>query len=489
MIQDKDKDKYNLRNWELVSVNPNNKNWTSGDYFNFWAVSVQSIIGFSLISSIYLLYDLNSFIVLLAGLLAAILVYFFSNLIGKISQTTGLTFPVILRLSFGFSGSKYLGLVRGLVGIFMFGVQTFFISKSIGYLIRIVIYQLDYQINSNELFLTFFFGLNIIDWASLIITLLIQFFLFSRSQEYNRILIKFSALFVYFGLGLFLIIIISEHYHDLVKSFLLSSVFKDPFTKSNIAPLATITGAMFAYFSLLLVSFGDFSRNAKNINEMKKGNISLAFNIVFFSILSILIVLGSEIILTKNSIPFDKLLTNPNDIIGKLDNTFLTFVALIFILVSSISTNLIANYVPAQNSLLNFIPKSLNLKSTGIVIIFFGFLVGAFWLSIFSQRNILFFFDTLTAFFGPLFGVIIADFYYVKKQFVKHKELFYPTENTEYIYTNGWNYRALYALLIGFIFSASTMWNVSLVEFQPFNWIIGAFVSYILYCLLNQKQK
>ena len=77
MIQDKDKDKYNLRNWELVSVNPNNKNWTSGDYFNFWAVSVQSIIGFSLISSIYLLYDLNSFIVLLAGLLAAILVYFF----------------------------------------------------------------------------------------------------------------------------------------------------------------------------------------------------------------------------------------------------------------------------------------------------------------------------------------------------------------------------------------------------------------------------
>ena len=90
------------------------------------------------------------------------------------------------------------------------------------------------------------------------------------------------------------------------------------------------------------------------------------------------------------------------------------------------------------------------------------------------MRNILFFFDTLTAFFGPLFGVIIADFYYVKKQFVQHKELFYPTENTVYIYTNGWNYRALYALLIGFIFffkltSEETVIVPTTVNFEPSN--------------------
>ncbi len=480
-------EKFQLKNWELVSINPNQKNWEWSDFFNFWAISVQSVIGFSLIASIYLLYDLNSFIVLSGSIIAALLVYFFANLIGKISQTTGLSFPVILRLSMGFNGARYIGLIRGIVGIFMFGVQTFFISKSIGYLIRIIIYQLDYQINSNELFLSFFFGLNLIDWFSLILTLLLQFYLFSKGQNSNRIFIKFSAVFVYVGLIIFLIIILSEQYNDLIKSFNLSTLFNDPISKSNIFPLISITGTMFAYFSILLISYGDFSRSARNVSQMKIGNLSLIINLIFFSFLSIFIVLGSEIILTKNSIPFDRLLTNPNDIIGKIDNSYLTFVALLFIVISSISTNLVANYIPAQNTLINFLPNSLNLKKTGLIILILGLTVGIFWLSIFSQRNILIIFDTLATFFGPIFGVIIADYYLIKKGNISHKELFYPNETTEYIYSNGWNFKALYSLIIGFIFSASTLWNASLNSLQSFGWIIGAFVSYLLYYLLSHK--
>ena len=80
------KDKYQLKNWELVSINPNKKNWSAFDLFCFWGVSVQSIIGFSLISSLYLLYDLNSLVVLLGSVIAAILIYIFANLIGKIGR-------------------------------------------------------------------------------------------------------------------------------------------------------------------------------------------------------------------------------------------------------------------------------------------------------------------------------------------------------------------------------------------------------------------
>ena len=153
----KDKEKFQIRNWELVSINPNNKNWGWFDFFNFWAISFQSLISFSLITSLYFLYDLNSIIVFSGCLFAAILVYFFSNLIGKISQTSGLSFPVILRLSMGFNGARYIGMTRGLVGLFMFGIQTFFISKSFGYLIRIFIHKIDSQLLQNENFLIFFF--------------------------------------------------------------------------------------------------------------------------------------------------------------------------------------------------------------------------------------------------------------------------------------------------------------------------------------------
>ena len=111
--------------------------------FLFLGNSVQSIIGFSLIASLYLVYNLNFFVVLIGSLLGSLLVFFLCNLIGRPSQRHGIPFPVLLRTSLGISGAKYIALLRGLVGIFMFGVQTFFISKSFGYLIRIAIHSFD----------------------------------------------------------------------------------------------------------------------------------------------------------------------------------------------------------------------------------------------------------------------------------------------------------------------------------------------------------
>ena len=96
-------------------------------------------------------------------------------------------------------------------------------------------------------------------------------------------------------------------------------------------------------------------------------------------------------------------------------------------------------------------------------------------------------FDNLAAFFGPVFGIVIADYYFIKKQKINHKELFYPKENSDYIYSSGWNFKAIYSLIIGFIFSSSTMWNVNLTNLETFGWIIGAFVSYIIYYLLSIK--
>ncbi len=480
-------EKFQIKNWELVSINPNNRNWNWTDYFNYWAISVQSVISFSLIASLYLLYDLNSIIVLAGSIFAAILIYFFSNLIGKISQSSGLSFPVILRLSMGFNGARYIGMIRGLAGIFMFGVQTFFISKSIGYLIRIFVYEINYQFINNDIFFYFFFGMNLIDLIALVLTLLFQFYLFTNGQERNRIFIKFCSIFVYLGLFIFLIIIVSENLNDLIKSLTLSTTTVNFIAKKNILPLISITGTMFAYFSILILTFGDFSRYAKNINEMKKGNLSLIINLIIFSILSILIVIGSDIILTKKNITIDKLLINPNDIIGMMDNTFLTVIALFFIIASSLSTNLIANYVPSQNTLINFLPNDLNLKKAGLLIIFVGLIIGIFWLSVFSQIGIFNFVNIITAFFGPIFGVIVCDFYLIKNENINHKELFYPTETTEYIYSGGWNHKGSYSILIGFIFSASTLLNNSLNSFQSFAWIIGAFVSFVLYYLLNNE--
>ena len=57
VIQEKNNIK--LMNWELVSVNPRDKTWDWKNLFCFWGNLVQSIIGFSLIASLYLIYEMN----------------------------------------------------------------------------------------------------------------------------------------------------------------------------------------------------------------------------------------------------------------------------------------------------------------------------------------------------------------------------------------------------------------------------------------------
>jgi len=481
------KSKNSLINWEIVSVNPNEKIWDWKDLFFFWGVNIQSVIAFSLVTSLYLVYELSFFIVLIGSLIGSFFVYFFANLSGKPSQKSGLPFPVVLRSSFGVKGAKYFSLLRGLVGIFMFGVQTYFLSKAISYLIRIFIFSVDSSLLGQDIFLIFLLGLNIIDWGSFIITILLQGFLFSKNHKINQLIINFSAIAVYSGMLFFFLVVLLLDVKLVTQSFADIFDLDNFFLKSNIAPLFVVAGTVFAYFSVVLVNYGDFSRYVKNENELKKGNISLILNLIIFSFFAVFIVIGADIFLNKNLENMDRILTNPTDIIGKIDNIKITVIALFFIIFASASTNLIANYIPAQNSLLNFLPTKLNIKSSAVIIIFLGSLIGIFWLPLLSQIGILSFIDTIGSFFGPLFGIMVVDYYLIKKSILNNKDIFSLDKSSLYFYFNGWHIKAVYSLTLGFIFAASTIWNESLMNFQSFSWIIGAFISSLTYYLLTSK--
>ena len=137
--------------------------------------------------------------------------------------------------------------------------------------------------------------------------------------------------------------------------------------------------------------------------------------------------------------------------------------------------------------MLNFLPKNLSLKSSGILIIFISFFVSLFWLPVLSQIGILSMIDTIGSFFGPIFGVIIADFYLIRDKKIINKDIFSSLSTSTYYYSNGWQIKGVYAILIGFIFSSSTIWNVNLNFLQSFSWAIGAFVSWLTYYLLASK--
>ena len=481
------KTKYSLSNWELVSVNPNDKNWDWKDLFCFWGNNIQSVIAFSLIGSLYLVYELNVFVVLFGTLIGSIFVYLFANLIGKPSQKYGLPFPVILRTSLGTKAAKYFALIRGLVGLFMFGIQTYFLSKLFSYIIRIIIFSYDNTILDQDIFLVFLLGLNIIDWIAFIFAISLQTFLFSKGHRFNRTIIRSSAIIVYSGMLLFFLVVLL--YDVKIVSAAFADIFSlsNVFDANNIAPTITVAGTIFAYFSITIINYGDFSRYVKDENELKKGNLSLILNLLIFSFFAVFIVIGSDIFLNKNLENMERILTNPTDIIGKIGNIQITVIVLFFIVFASASTNLIANYIPTQNALLNLLPTKLNIKNTAIVISVLGFIIGIFWLPLLSQIGILAFVDTFGSFFGPLFGVMVVDYYLIRESDLSNKDIFSSDKNSLYFYSNGWHVKAIYSLFLGFVFSASTIWNQSLMNFQSYSWIIGALISSLTYYLLTNK--
>ena len=479
--------KYSLSNWDLVSVNPSYKVWTWKDLFSFWAVNIQSVIAFSLIASLYIVYNLNTFVVFFGTLIGSLLVYFLANLIGKPSQKYGLPFAVLLRTSLGYKGAKYFGFLRCLIGIFMFGIQTYFLSKAFTYLIRISLFSIDSSILENQIFLIFILGLNVIDWTSIIIAILFQSFLFSIGINFNKKIINYSAIIVYFGILFFFFVILLNDVKSTSKAFIEILNYKNLIDKNNIWPLITIVGTVFAYFSILLLNFGDFSRYVKNEKELQKGNLSLILNLIIFSFFSVFIVIGSDVYLNLKFLDLNSILTSPNDIIGKFDNLTITIIALLFIIIASISTNLVSNFIPSQYSLINFIPSKLNFKLSSLIIGLLGFLVSIFWLSLISQIGILSFIDTFAAFFGPLSGVMIADYYLIKNKELSNNDIYSVDGEGLYFYSGGWHIKGVYSLFIGFIFSSSTIWNVNLMFLQTYSWIIGAFVSWITYYLLAKK--
>ena len=213
----------------------------------------------------------------------------------------------------------------------------------------------------------------------------------------------------------------------------------------------------------------------------------MILNLIIFSFFALFIVVGVDAFLKQNPENLSRILTNPTDIIGSLNNLLITNLVLIFIVIASASTNLIANFIPSQYILINLIPSSLSLKSSSVIIAFFGTIISIFWLTYLSQIGILSFVDTFGAFFGPLFGLMISDFYFIKKESLVNKDIYSLESNGTYYYSGGWHLKGVYSLILGFIFSSSTIWNSNLMFLQSYSWIIGAFVSGFVYYLLARK--
>ena len=81
---------------------------------------------------------------------------------------------------------------------------------------------------------------------------------------------------------------------------------------------------------------------------------------------------------------------------------------------------------------------------------------------------------------------MLTDYYFVQKGNLSNKDIYSLENNGIYYFTGGWNIRGIYSLILGFVFSASTIWNFNLMFLQSYSWMIGALVSGFIFYLLSK---
>ena len=82
---------------------------------------------------------------------------------------------------------------------------------------------------------------------------------------------------------------------------------------------------------------------------------------------------------------------------------------------------------------------------------------------------------------------MIVNYYIVSKSTINVKDIHSISSESSFYFSKGWHLKAIYSIIIGFIFSSSTIWNYNLMFLISYSWIIGAFMAGFVYHLLSKK--
>lgn len=369
----------------------------------------------------------------------------------------------------GVKGAQLPALIRGVVAIFWYGAQTYFASTGVALALNAIFNNPD---------LPAFLGMDGIDWVSYAIVAGLQILLFVRGIVWIERFLNFAGPAVYIVMIVLLVAIWVQAGDRLLPA--VGSIFSNSSVGgwAAVAAFFGVIGTMIAYFSAVIINFGDFARFSKSEKKMRRGNfLGLPVSLTFFTFLALFITAGGYIVLQGGQ---GDPLTNPADIVGLVGNVALTIIAALTFVVATVGINLVANFIPPAYDLSNLNPQRISFKTGGYITAVLGFVIGALWFSVIGN-NLPVFVDTLGAILAPLYGVLVADYYLIQRRSVKVSDLYSMNPKGCYFYQNGWNARAIIVIAIAGVFSISAVWVPALSGLSGFAWVIGALLGGVLY--------
>lgn len=242
--------------------------------------------------------------------------------------------------------------------------------------------------------------------------------------------------------------------------------------------------AMVGFWATMSLSIADITRYAKSQKAQVVGQfIGLPGTMMLYSFVGIFVtcaaVINFDDILIADDAPWD-----PVSLLSRFESPVVVIVAQIFMLIATLSTNIAANVIAPSNAFSNLFPKKLSFKGGGTVTGIIGILICPWWL-LDEISGILIFISGLL---GPVLGILIADYFVVRKKNIQLAEL-YKVDGIYNYGGSGFNKAAMVSLALGVFLAIIGYWIPVLAPLYSLSWFTGFIVAFVSYILLMKNTK
>lgn len=470
-----------LINADLAPIPANKRTWGTWNYAALW-ISMSLCIPTYMLASSLIGGGMNWWQAILTIFLGNCIVLVPMILNGHAGAKYGIPFPVFVRSSFGTKGANIPAMLRAIVACGWFGIQTWIGGASLYNIIRAWNPSLP-EIDSSSLFpqalpmICF-----LIFWA-------LNMLIIYLGVESIKKLLVFKAFFLPVAALALLV-------WAIVAARGLGPILNQPSKFATSADFwsyffPALTG-MVGFWATLSLNIPDFTRYAISQKAQVRGQvIGLPASMTFFSFVGVIVTSATAIIYGSTEWDIVKLA-------GRFESKLMVTFAMTGIIISTLATNIAANIVSPANDFANLSPRKINFRMGGYITGIIGILIFPWKLIADPNGYIFTWLIAYSSLLGPVGGIMIADYYFICNKELNEVDLY--REKGAYTYTNGFNIKAIIALLLGIIpnipgfllqikviaVSAFPQWIVHLYNYA---WFVGFGVSGLVYYLLMKKNK
>ncbi len=374
----------------------------------------------------------------------------------------GIPFPVLVRASFGVRGANVPALLRALVACGWFGIQTWIGGGAIFSMLRIV-WPASAQVPGG-LWICFFAF-----WA-------LNMYVIWRGIETIKFLEGIGAPFM-LAIGILLLLWITSKAGGFGP--VLSSPGKFRTTAEFVRFFIPSLTGMVGFWATVALNIPDFTRYAKSQHAQMLGQaIGLPTAMTLYSFIGVAVTSASVVL-------FGEPIWDPVVLLGKFNHPVIAVIAMIALVVATLNTNVAANVVSPSNDFSNLNPRRISFRTGGMITGIVGVALMP-WKLLSDYGSYIFgWLVGYSGLLGPIAGVMIADYFIVRRRKLVLDDLY--RRNGAYEYSDGVNYRAMAALACGIVVALLGVFVPPLHWLYDYAWFDGFLVSAAVYTGLMQR--